>query len=83
MDHNSLKRAPHPPYSPDLVPSNFYLFWYAKHQLQGQKFTDGAELLSAISELLNQSPTDTLADVFDDWMRRLQRCIDISGGHVK
>jgi transposase len=24
MDHNSLKRAPHPPYSPDLAPSDFY-----------------------------------------------------------
>jgi hypothetical protein len=33
MDHNSLKRAPHPPYSPNLVPSDFYLFGYVKHQL--------------------------------------------------
>jgi transposase len=23
MDHNSLKRAPHAPYSPDLAPSGF------------------------------------------------------------
>jgi hypothetical protein len=23
MDHNSLKRAPHPPYSPDLASSDF------------------------------------------------------------
>jgi transposase len=32
-DHNSLKRAPHPPYSPDLTPSDFYLFGDVKHQL--------------------------------------------------
>jgi transposase len=25
MDQNSLKRAPHPPYSLDLAPSDFYL----------------------------------------------------------
>jgi hypothetical protein len=31
MDRNSLKRAPHPPYSPDLTSSDFYLFGYVKH----------------------------------------------------
>jgi hypothetical protein len=50
MNHNSLKRAPHPPYSPDLAPSDFYQFGYVKHQLQGHEFTEGAEIISAISE---------------------------------
>jgi transposase len=26
LKHNGMKRAPHPPYSPDLVPSDFYLW---------------------------------------------------------
>jgi hypothetical protein len=82
MDHNSLKRAPHPPYSPDLAPSDFYLFGYIKHQLQGHEFTEGTELVSAISEILNQIPINTLVDVSDDWMRRLQRCNDINGEYV-
>jgi hypothetical protein len=60
-----------------------YLFGYVKHRLQGHEFTEGAELVSAISEILNQIPTDTLADVFDNWMRRLQRCIDINGEYVE
>jgi hypothetical protein len=64
MDHNSLKRAPHPPYLLDLAPSEFYLFGYVKHQLQGREFTEGGELVSARSEILNQIPTDILADVF-------------------
>jgi histone-lysine N-methyltransferase SETMAR len=62
MDHNSIKRAPHSPYSPDLAPSEFYLFVYVKHQLQGHEFTEQAELVSAISEILNQIPIDTLID---------------------
>jgi hypothetical protein len=61
----------------------FFRFGYVKHQLQGHEFTEGAELVSAISEILNQIPTDTLIDVFDDWMRRSQRCIDISGEYVE
>jgi hypothetical protein len=62
MDHNSLKRAPHPPDSPDPAPSDFSLFGYVKYQLQGHEFTEGAELISAVSEFLNQIPTDTLFD---------------------
>jgi hypothetical protein len=41
MDHNSLKRAPHLPYSLDFAPSDFYRFGYVKHQLQGREFTEG------------------------------------------
>jgi hypothetical protein len=83
MDHASLKRAPHPPDSHDLAPSDFYLFGHIRHQLQGHECTEGAELVSAISEILKQTPTDTLVDIFDDWMRMLQRCIDFSGECVE
>jgi transposase len=31
MDQNSLKRAPHPPYSPDLASLDFSLFGYVRH----------------------------------------------------
>jgi hypothetical protein len=71
MDHNSLKRhfvLPAHLISQHLI---FYLFRHAKHQLQGQEFTKGTKLVLAISENLNQIPTKTLVDVFDDWMRRL------------
>jgi hypothetical protein len=63
MNHNSLKRAPHSPYSPNLAPSDFYRFGYFRHQLQGHEFTEGAELVSAISEILKQIPPDTMVDV--------------------
>jgi hypothetical protein len=64
--HNSLKRASHPPYSHDLASSDFYLFGYVKHQLEGREFTEGVELVSPISEILSQIATDALVDVFDD-----------------
>jgi hypothetical protein len=66
MDQNSLTRAPHSPYSNDRAPSDFYLFGYVKHQLHGHGFTERAELVSVISEKLNQNPTDPFVDVFDD-----------------
>jgi hypothetical protein len=83
MDHNLLKNALHLPYLPDLAPIDLYLFGYVKHQLQGDEFTEGTEFVSPISEIVNQIPTHTLADGFDDCMRRLQPCIDIIGEYVE
>ena len=34
----------HPPYSPDLVPSDFHLFFHLKKHLGGKKFNDGDEV---------------------------------------
>jgi hypothetical protein len=51
MDHSLLKRASHPPYSLDRAPSDFYLFGYVKHQLQGHKFSEKAEFVSVISNI--------------------------------
>jgi hypothetical protein len=59
------------------------IFGYVKHQFQGHEFMEGAELVSTVSEILNQIPTDTLVDVFEDWMGRLQRCMNISGEYVE
>jgi hypothetical protein len=46
-----MKRAPHPAYSPDLTPSDFYLFGYLKQVLAGQDFPDGEALLGAVNEI--------------------------------
>jgi histone-lysine N-methyltransferase SETMAR len=32
---NGLKMAPHPPYSPDLAPSDFFIFGHVKYALEG------------------------------------------------
>jgi hypothetical protein len=65
MDHNLLKTASHPPSSPDLAPSDFYFVGCVKHQLHEHDLTEGAELVLAISEILNQIPTHTLVDIFN------------------
>jgi transposase len=37
-EENVLRLAPHPPYSPDLAPSDFFLFSYVKERLKGMVF---------------------------------------------
>jgi len=43
----------HPPYSPDLAPSDFYLFWKLKEHLAGKRFTDDEDLQRAVMDWLN------------------------------
>ena len=56
--HKSMKRMvklkylrfellPHPPYSPDLAPSDFYLFADLKKMLQGKRFSSDDEIIAA------------------------------------
>jgi hypothetical protein len=43
-----MKLAPHPPYSPDLAPSDFYLFWDIKRCLAGLSFEDADQLFAVV-----------------------------------
>ena len=83
MAENSMKPAPHPPYSPDLAPSDFYLFGYVKGRLTGQEFESREHLFEAISDILRAIPNEKLMEVFLEWERRLQRCIDMDGEYVE
>jgi histone-lysine N-methyltransferase SETMAR len=47
-----MKSEPHPPYSPDLAPSDFYLFGYIKRCLAGPSFEDADQLLAAVEGAL-------------------------------
>jgi histone-lysine N-methyltransferase SETMAR len=46
----------HPPYSPDLAPSDFHLFGPMKEHLQGQKFADDNEVMEAVQRWLKGTP---------------------------
>jgi hypothetical protein len=77
MQQNAMRRAPHPPYSPDLAPSDFYLFDYIKHLLLGCEFTDRDSLLQGVSDILGGIEKATLEGVFCNWMERLHQSIAI------
>jgi hypothetical protein len=82
MAENAIKPAPHPPYSPDLAPSDFDLFGYVKGRLTGQMFESREDLFDAIIQILRSIPMEKLMEVFLEWESRLHRCIDIDGESV-
>jgi len=52
VDSLGLEVSPHPPYSPDLAPSDYHLFGSMKKMLGGQKFASDMEVQWAIRQWL-------------------------------
>ena len=82
MACNGMKRAPHPPYSPDLAPSDFFLFGYIKKKLEGHSFSTKEELLEEVKTILANISIDQLKSVFNEWERRLKIVIHTDGEYI-
>jgi hypothetical protein len=63
-----MKQAPHPPHSPDLAPSDFFLFGSIKRKPMGYRTETPFELLARIWVILAEIPRETLNAIFLEWM---------------
>jgi hypothetical protein len=71
--------VPHPAYSPDLAPSDFFLFGYLKEKLIDYNCETREQRKEAIIEIFNDIPQDALVSVFMSWMKRLRWVIKHKG----
>jgi hypothetical protein len=78
-----MKSAPYPSNSPDLAPSDFYLFGYVKKCLAGLSFEDADQLLAAVEGVLEGIEKVTLQAVFLEWMDRSRKCITTNGEYTE
>jgi hypothetical protein len=78
-----MRRAPQPPFSPDLAPSNIYLFCKLKTMLMGLVFENEQELLDCIGRVLDRITHDELEFTFEEWAARLDVCIQRGGHYVE
>jgi histone-lysine N-methyltransferase SETMAR len=77
---NRLEMAPHPPYSPDLAPSDFFLFGHVKHVLERIEFPLEETLLVAIQRVLSDLTGDTVRAVFAKWVE-WRNWVALNKGH--
>lgn len=83
LKENGLENAPHPACSPDLVPSDFYLFGYLKHKMIGQEFSSVEELKRWIIYEFSLIPREKLIEVFQEWVNRLRLCLSQNGNYIE
>ena len=61
---NNMTVIPHPPYSPDLAPCDFFLFPRTKSQMKGKRFADVSEVKKKTLAVLNNISTESSRNVF-------------------
>jgi len=59
----SFECLPHPPYSPDRVPSGFHVFGPLKQAIGGKSFSSDEEVQQAVHEWLHSQPKDFFLQV--------------------
>ena len=53
---DAVERIPHPAYSPDLAPSNFFLFPNLKRDIRGCHFRSDEEVVTAVEDSPSYEP---------------------------
>ncbi|KAA6387882.1 MAG: putative mariner mos1 transposase, partial [Streblomastix strix] len=74
IDESIFERVPHPPYSPDLAPSDFWLFGELKGRMRGQTFATTDELATFCTNFADMQTPAKLKRIFEEWE---QRCLTI------
>ena len=83
FDRLKMIRLNHPPYSPDISPSDYFLFGYLRFKLEGFYFKNEKELLSEVKSILSSISSNEYKKAMDDWIVRLRLLIDSGGAYVK
>ena len=74
---------PHAPYSPDLAPSDFYLFPKLKSHLRGRRFESDNDVICAVEGYLGAQTADFFREGIAKLEHRWSKCIEVQGDYVE
>lgn len=73
----------HPPYSPDLAPSDFHLFPKLKEYLRGNRYEDDNEVMDAVESFLQDQDKTFFLKGIKALEKRWTRCVERLGDYVE
>jgi [histone H3]-lysine36 N-dimethyltransferase SETMAR len=82
LEDNGVELLPHPPYSPDLSPCDFWLFKNLKQCLRGTRFNTEAEIDSAVNAFFESIKPEEWRAVYKSWVDRMRRVIQVKGDYI-
>ena len=74
VERNGYELIPHPAYSPDLAPNDFFLFPNLKKDIRGLHFWSDEEVVTAVEEWVNGKDPDFFSSGL---------CITLEGNYIK
>ena len=73
---------PHPPYSPDLAPSDYYLFADLKKMLQGKRFYFNEEVITEMNVYIGAKNKSFYKKRIEMLEKRWTDCVAFEGDYV-
>ncbi|KAG5329384.1 MOS1T transposase, partial [Acromyrmex heyeri] len=81
--HNALSMKRYLTLLPDLAPCDFFLFPKIKSALKGTRFESMEEVKRKSAELLNALTKEDFQHCFDQWKKRMERCVARGGEYIE
>ena len=78
-----FKRLPHPPYSPDLAPSDYWLFGEMKKPLRGKRYGDLKELKRAVDHWVKVTSQNFMPRVLISFQRGMGKMHELRRGFYR
>jgi len=75
--------VPHPPYSPDLAPADFFVFPKLKTTLKGRRLQTIKEIQENAIRELRAVTESAFQEAFQQWKKRWERCIASRGDYFE
>lgn len=83
LTQENVETLPHPAYSPDLAPCDFFLFPRLKKCLAGRSFSNRSALGTAVFQCLSHIPQSDYRGAFLQWIERLKKCVAAKGEYFE
>ena len=79
LEELQLECLRHPPYSPDLAPTDYHFFRNLDNFLQGKKFNSDGAVQSAFKDFIDSRPNGFFSKGINELPMRWQKCINSNG----
>lgn len=83
LDACGFEQLCHPPYSPDLAPSDFFLFRLLKKELRGTRFPDNNAVTQATEAWLDSRPHNFFLSGIESLPAKWTKCVNIVGNYIE
>ena len=83
VERNGYELITHPAYSPDLAPSDFFLFPNLKKDIRGLHFRSDEEVVTAVEEWVNGKDPDFYSSGLMALEHHWSKCITLEGNYIE
>lgn len=83
IERLNFDTIPHPPYSPDLAPCDFWVFPNLKRHLKGTHFSSDAEVKAAVARWIQSQPHAFFFDGIQQLVERWRKCVELNGDYIE